>query len=238
MPLKPNTKSKLMILLPSDLPESRWLKICERVGQDPDSEPEFIDAGTKGSVFLLDDGKILKLTSDESEAQSAAIVMRNPDPVVYKVWDVFEVPVGADKLWCIVQEKLAPADRDWGEFAQLFYHWHTDLMKKLNETTTETTRRVPYINEDLVLEFVEFLEKDHGGFDRWGAQIMWLDRLSTYLQKVKIKFMDLHKDNIMKRPNSDHCVIDLGYAKSPRVHIDVVARLIARKLVAAAGLKI
>lgn len=82
--------------------------ILKRVGNQLDKEPRRLGYGAWAEVYWLQDRKkVLKLTTDESDAFAAEIVRRKPDRGLVKTYDVFAVPESS--LYGIVAEKLVDA---------------------------------------------------------------------------------------------------------------------------------
>ena len=74
---------------------------------------EELGTGTMGTAFMLTNGKVLKMTYDESEAKASALIMQHPAEHLVKIFDVFKFPtsVGNKFVFGVVKEKLEELSR-------------------------------------------------------------------------------------------------------------------------------
>jgi len=79
--------------------------ICNFIGVD--SNVKYLSSGSFGDAYSIGD-KVLKLTTDKREAQTAwnAIGLNNPGIVKY--WGVWQYPKGGDMLYVILMDKVIP----------------------------------------------------------------------------------------------------------------------------------
>lgn len=186
-----------------------------------------IGQGTRGVVFPVGGGNVLKVTGDEKEASaSSAIKGLNVDGVV-KIHDVFKF--GDHPFYGILQEKLQPLPKD--------------VVKKLNEafglTQFPLVLKKSGYDWDKAVENVEQhtknmftgIAKKYPGREKQmeerAQQVLksFFNIIDEYnirnyfdaLKKVGIDFHDFSGDNLMVRPSDGSIVlIDLGYSKMSR----------------------
>jgi len=78
-----------------------YRQIVERVGKKPGKE---LGHGTKGVVYDLGDGRVLKLTADASELEAMTLMKQSDHPNLVRVEDVFVVCRGQSGVGVVVRE--------------------------------------------------------------------------------------------------------------------------------------
>jgi hypothetical protein len=176
--------------------------------------------GTRGVVFDVGDGRILKLTRDDTEARIASSLVGNDNENLTRYYEV--VRFGDTDVYGILQEKLTPLTNE--------------EIKTLNNALVKT--RLPvwiyksgydfdkakemtkqYIKD----EYKKFVDgKKFSEAKAWINEInpLWnlLSReykirgLAAALKELGIDFHDYHGGNFMRRGNT-LVLIDLGYSR-------------------------
>jgi hypothetical protein len=184
--------------------------ILKQLGEDPGYRPKLIEQGGSAAVYSLSEGsRILKLTTDRSDAQGSLHVLRKPHRALEKVLDVFEVRNG---LYGVVAERLTPlSPQDYEEWQQLFDHIRT---KHFNLFLVLKNKG---ISEDWVKKVKEAVEK-HLGDETPFAKLRILANLAKALKKLGIHARDIHEDNFMNR-GAVPVLMDFGLSKSPKLSI-------------------
>jgi hypothetical protein len=155
---------------------------------------EELGEGRYGVAYVLGDGRVLKATTDESEATSSSILVGKKLENVAQIYDVFTM----DGAWFIVQEKLriVPVDThetDWmGFFASDLFH---DLARAESQFSSVYVAYLEWSGRERCKLSLEVL---HGVWELW---------------KEGITFFDVHPGNIGKC-GSTYVVFDLGLAES------------------------
>lgn len=217
-----------------DLSEGLKKNIYIRTGHMSFQEPEKINAGSKGTVYNLDNGLVFKLTSDASEAFAAYLLKLSPNECFYTVLDVFRIDT-VPELYGIVLEDLVPSDKEWQLFGDIFNEWHSLLTNALEERNPEKDINIYLVPKTYQL-FENTIHKKYGT-ERFSKQLSWLKCIQQHLQKLGILYLDLHGGNIMKDPKTgNHVLIYMGYSKTPPVSLDLVVDpekqiLVAKKLI-------
>jgi hypothetical protein len=202
-----------------------------------------IDSGTRGTAYELSDGRVLKATGDKSEAQSAALIKKNPSPYIFQPERVFELngkeykpgktsPRNeAGQQYFILQKKLEPLEYlrkkhtewNWNNIYKILeYELGHSIAKSI---TTSNVQDLPY---DRPLEALQKIQDESDGkleFDKFKKEItadkdtyinFWKPLLLglLHLKKLGIKFSDAGEGNIMVDPESEKpVIIDIGYSK-------------------------
>lgn len=178
-----------------------------------------LGTGTQGTAFEIQGGKVLKLTSDSSEAISSLRLKGKNTKYIAKIYDVFVFP--QTKVFGIVQEKLIKLSSH--EDQEL-----TDAIRDLSLILTLSPRSQTDFETILlkVHDWVEFEEavtdaaeysEGYANRAREALEILQkfkVDMMMSELVALGIKFRDYHSDNIMKR-GSEYVLIDIGYSRAP-----------------------
>lgn len=216
---EPKAGSPLEIFEDGERGRKLWRKLCEHFKIDPKAAQHKLGSGTQGEAFELADGRVLKLTWDEREAEAAALVARTPDPHgnVVKVFGVARIK-GFAQVWAIVMEKLQRLPKG-DPFITYSDTW--------NEFSNE---RDPPANilPEVVDQYIAEMESSYGFSDpEWEKFKQWIGEVAVYLESIGVKFHDFWHGNLMKR-GSQYVVIDLGYSISKEyAPIDTIAKILA-----------
>jgi len=179
--------------------------IFERLGET--KAPSDLGRGSYANVYWLKGNRkrILKITSDSSDAFALKHLQESPKKSLVKVHDVFEIV--PKHLWGAVTEKLSPLSSteydNWQQLREMleedeaFY----DVERTLGREGVTT--RYFYLLEQAKEKAGTVLPTDKmlESIFKWGKD----------LSSLGIKFTDLTEDNIMKKGAND-ILIDLGYS--------------------------
>jgi len=191
-----------------------------------------LGAGTKGIAYDVGGGKVLKVTSDHTEAQASHSITGDTLNNVVKIFDVFKFGKvkSNDTLYGIVQEKLAPlSSTEQKEIVELF-NFIDASSKLLTSIATETWDQ--FVNK-LYSEIEDDVTKELGvdpkspagenkirkvAANKHAAIVGKLKKYNIHgmisdLRKSNIQFADYHEGNVMKR-GSEYVINDLGMSKS------------------------
>lgn len=215
----PKGGSPLEVFEDGERGKKLWRKLCEHFGIDPKAAQHRLGTGTQGEAYELADGRVLKLTWDEKEAQAAALVARTPDPAgnVVKITGVVRIK-GYVQIWAIVMEKLQkiPAGDPFRIYADTWNEYSNSRSPPFN------------ILPETIDGFIDEMESSYGFSDpEWQKFKQWIGEVAVYLESIGVEFHDFWHGNLMKR-GSQYVVIDLGYSMS-REHapIDTIAKMLA-----------
>jgi hypothetical protein len=186
--------------------------------------------GSFGIVYRIfgDDSKVVKITGDYSEARASVKLVGNHNQTIADIYDVFAIPTGkietgkyenkfvegGPDIYGIVQEHLFPPDQEWRAFAGFWF---------------EHTNHKEYLDRSAISKVRTAWESEHDGEPLPGRFDLWITSVSNELEANGIKFYDLHSNNIMKRQNGEHVIIDLGQSVSADIHMDAISASLARK---------
>ena len=175
-----------------------WFGLANKLGIDPQQSPALLGSGTKGSAYRVGD-QALKLTTDTAEARAAAHVRKLPDPDgrVMRVSRVFVLlGLNNETGYAILTELLGPAEDAWADMADTWIGGH--ITPDSVENFFESNVKIPKsVTPELWAEYRE-----------------WLTGVARYLERIGVLFSDLWADNLMRRSDGQHVLIDLGYSES------------------------
>jgi hypothetical protein len=129
-------KGRLPVPTPLEDSQKLWEKIAKRVDHDVTKGVQQrapIIGGRRRyhhrplTSWLLSDGDVLTLTTDEMEAKVWNHLKSKRHPAMPRVYDVFAVRTKGEakaKLWAILHERLIwPVDKDWDLFVDSLFRW-------------------------------------------------------------------------------------------------------------------
>jgi hypothetical protein len=222
--------------------EKLWRKIAERLGHTGDVRQLAPVIGGRRryhhrplSSWLLSNGKVLTLTTDEQEAKVWNNLKRKRHPAMPRIYDVFAVRFAGEKrvkLWAIVHERVTwPVDDDWLRFVDSFFRWRawskgalkpaqaSDLEGFLRfiidpEATDPKVVQRHRIEHVLPWQMTKERRKDvkqrrqdvYSGPDLEG-KIEWAKAALKFLRANKVRFRDLDPSNLAKTKKGGRVVI-------------------------------
>ncbi len=183
-----------------------WKKLADAEGIQNLS---FLGKGTRGSAFGVNDVTyVLKLTTDQSEAEASSLIMQNQDPDgrVAEIFNVYKLVGAGTNSWAVTQELLSPLDPEnpkderWAEWADFWPAW---------------SRRHNYakMNDETSKMFLDEYEKKYslGSEQEWREYRQWFTGLASYLHGIGVQYHDFWHRNLLKR-GDQFVAIDFGYS--------------------------
>ena len=211
-----------IISVPGD-PQKIWAAALRRAGHKFLQEPKRLGAGSFGQVFLLDNGLVLKVTTDQSEAQASENLRRlGYDACVVRIFDVFAMAKpgefsGDPQVFGIVQEYLRYFEPNW-------YKFTSTLVRRIKIgvlTEEEVNDRYKQHKVRPNLGGGAFLTLNivrdiaiNADPKPTKIQLDWLMCLLDTFGQAKIKAGDLHYGNIMQRLDGTPVLIDVGMSRT------------------------
>ena len=168
---------------------------------------DILGSGSRGIAFKLDNGKVLKLTDDATEASASKIIMNagNTCPNIVHIYDVFQL--GDLYFYGIVLEEL---EKTPSMFKDLISYVSVTLHNcKILKTKNELTK---------IKQFVANLSS-RAKKEEIAKQLVNGTRA---LYKLNINFTDLHIYNTGMK-NGQIKIMDIGWTKSPPTKIPIMA---------------
>jgi cytidyltransferase-like protein len=199
-----------------------------------------IGQGTRGVAFDIGNNRVLKISNDVQEAIAANKLKEFNLKHVVRFFDVFRFPEEDPKLghvYGVVQEKLIPlggADSSnqqvSGESAELNnaliklqlpqtiyksgYDWDRTKQMVAEFVQSEIKRKYPqFSSDDIDRKYAEKYAAEMNGYWKICTQKFHIGDMVQELSAKGVKFHDYHAGNIMKRPNGEYVLIDIGYSK-------------------------
>ena len=199
--------------------------ILYRLKKDGYNVQKRLGEGGYGYAYLLDNGRVLKVTTDEREAKASNLIIGRNFQNVAKIFRVWRYTKYYNWFF-IEQEKLEKINKkevskwlqsDFNEFLNL-ESFLLQIFK--NEINVSEAKSILNNYEDK--EFYDFAsDMINAAKDLLSLNIIW---------------KDLHEDNIMKNGNIFK-VIDLGFSKSPGRVTDVIENFNLCELIKGVNLK-
>jgi len=175
----------------------KWERVMKRMGIAPGEQVKELGKGGHGIALQIGSDVVLKITDDKVEASAAIILKNNPMPEAYSVRDVFSIELKKNVIrlphgvrFGIVTELLQQPDLEYQEIIRGWQSFSGGW-------------------EALTPGNVKVFLADYEGYDP--AACEWLKRAAAGLVKRKIFYKDLKTNNIMKRANGEHVMIDFGH---------------------------
>ena len=177
-----------LIMIPgnifNDITKADWSKVEKRLGQSNRKKFTFINDGCYAKVYDLAKSRILKITADRSDALSSKYFMDNPNPLVVKIHDVFEL--SSIGRYFIVANKLNVLDKEWERFIFTY-----GLPNRY--TLSRLIKRFSNIEEPSLKR-----------------KLNWAKRFYNFHNSVGFCCEDLHDKNIMLDARGFPRISDLG----------------------------
>lgn len=170
-----------------------------------------IGTGTRAIVFDMDGRKVFKMTSDRSDAEAMILAKGKHLKHVAYAFKIFAFPKPNDDIFGMVMEKLLPTnERDLEEAIRDSMLWNVyekgDWNNTLFQMKALIDRRISRTDDEkrketLKIKYDKALEK---------LKQYNIPEIVNELNSAEIDFVDYSEDNIMKRSNGDHVLVDLG----------------------------
>ena len=174
--------------------------------------PAQIGRGLYGRVYWLrkQRNRVLKVTTDKSDAQACMHVLQRPQKYLVRVYDVFEIKSNA--VYGIVAEKLTPLS------ASENITWATSQALE-DSSPLPLSDYADGLCREWIDAYQNYLKEEGERLPPFIFQQMYL--WAEELARLDIVYWDLHEGNIMKRGNQT-ILVDLGYSDPPPIQIPVL----------------
>lgn len=151
---------------------------------------QYLGGGSKGYAWMVGDGLVLKITSDEQEAHAASTLVGQNHPHVGAYKHVARIS-NLD-LYAIIQEYAGEPITDFN--------------------TRKAIDTLPDKPEQIIVALKELVEKS--------SHPMWEQLLSAmqFIRDNGINFFDLHSDNVVRR-GEVYKIIDVGVGNPEAMHL-------------------
>jgi len=199
----------------------RFNKGMSALGVSPEGvdSMQVLGIGTHGTALEMPDGRVLKVTNDTKEAESAAMLMGQNFKNIVNFYDVWEF--GDTGLFGILQEKVVPLE---GGEAKAFNDalistglplWirkspdNWDQVKVMTKQHIVRSVKKKFPDNHNSPEAQQFAHEIN---DKWSALIntYGIKNMFDTLNEIGIDFHDYHAGNLMKREDGTLVLIDLG----------------------------
>ncbi len=218
--------------------------IKERLAKHGYSLDHKLGSGTYGTAYDIGNDRVLKITKDESEANSSTVIQKHPHKNIVQIYKVFKLK-NVDYLWFIEQEKLKHIDEDKieqyledkrsyenrsiggtlqklltyiSDTAYFNSHFHSLLQTDAEKLIDMIVKReMSYISAD---RFYGSFMRHKMKSDEYNFIIDMFDA-AKHLEKVGISFRDWHEGNILWK-DGNYKITDLGVSKSTGKVTDIL----------------
>lgn len=173
-----------------------------------------LGSGTQGTAYLVGGNRVLKVTADRSEADATMRLIGKRSRHIVDVYDVFQFP--NVPIFGILEERLA----------QLSQKERSELELPLAIMMRSNPRKKKW------MDIVSALADDEWFMDRAYHDLIeaGVDRIVDELAQNGIGFADYNTSNLMRKPNGDIAVIDLGFSDVDPAKVPMLERLIGSAL--------
>ena len=210
----------------------KFPKGLRKLGIDPnrvDSLPN-LGTGTHGTALDLGNGKVLKITDDQKEAQVAAALKGKDLSNIVRYYAVFSFK--DSPFFGVLQEKLKPLPKEVGnEFNEALVATGLPIWIKRAAGDFENAKKLTkeYVLSQIKKKFAgrenspEAQQYARGINEKWNLLIkkFGLRDMFNTLTQLGIDFHDYHAGNLMQREDGSLVLIDLGMSKLRGGHGDI-----------------
>lgn len=189
----------------------------------------FLGKGDNGAAYDVGNGKVMKITLDQTEAESAKSIVGRKFENIHEIFAVLKL--GDTGKYFILQENLT----------QLSKAEKSKLSKLFDAVTLEDAARMSNTWDGMIAASHKNVDEFENGDQKMHAQVerayealkaFHVDKMVAQLNEAGIRFFDFHPGNVMKRGNS-FVLIDLGEgAEAPQVSIESIVERIVRSTLA------
>lgn len=196
-------------------------KLAKRAIDVNPAELNILGKGSYGSAITVTyKGKdvVLKITGDNSEAQSSVSIMGKKLNHIVEIYDVFSFP-GQQHVYGILQERLSILSiSEKAEFKELY---------RIVEESGADDLVYEHASFDKIISKIEDMFGPGAVVDKFVSlsKRFGFEGMIDDLRESKINFRDFHSGNIMKR-GSSFVLIDLGFSRSPMAQVPMLERFI------------
>ena len=162
-----------------------------------------LGSGSFGVAYLLNDGKVLKLTKDTEEAIISNFLINKSIQHFVKIFGVFKLPITdtGEQIYAILQEKLMPVSKQDGSL----------LEKNIKVLKQVIGGSDPFIFTNKKWEEIKSLKQVQNKPDVLNyLEEIGFNNICNDLNKSGIKFVDFHSGNFMRRSDGTLVLIDIG----------------------------
>jgi hypothetical protein len=195
-----------------DITPKQWRRTAERVGfHASETLQQLGQPGAYGAAYDLHNDTVLKVTTDEVEAEVAFHLQGTETHHLIRYLDTFQIVEG--QVFGIVAEKLEEAEREWVVMAN-------DLMLQVGNVLE------PYEVHQATKEWFAGT-KSITNIER--EFVRWIRQAVAEAEALDVTIGDFHSGNIMRRKSGEYVLTDLGgQSVSPASYHDipVAARLV------------
>lgn len=227
MPTIDKTFSKL---LSSYYKDDKILEISSVIQQhigvkNPLTNMPLLGKGSYASVFWLPDRKkVLKITSDKTDATASAIVKKKPDSSLVKVYSIFQLPPGVfgeTKVWGIVNEKLTPLPSSSSNKIRAIRNLFFDS-NMVDDPTIKNVKEFYSALNNPQTKQQEYIPTymQRFGVTEQDLQDIWV-HWAKVLEKRHIIWHDFKESNVMMRGRT-YVICDLGFSTVSQQSIPVL----------------
>lgn len=202
---------------------SKFPKGMARLGIDVKAVSEMEAwTGTNGTAFDLGNGKVLKITRDQKEAATSAVLIGKELTNVVRIYAVWRFK--DTNFYGILQEKLEPLpDADGKAFNDALIA--TRLPVWIHKSGYDFERAKEMTKHHILSQVKEKFKDNanspeaqkfaHSINDKWNMLVKRFNMREMFntLKQLGIDFADFHAGNLMRRSDGTLVLIDLGQSK-------------------------
>ncbi len=178
--------------------------------------------GTNGTAFDLGNGKVFKITRDQKEAATSAVLIGKELTNIVRIYAVWRFK--DTNFYGILQEKLEPLpDADGKAFNDALVA--TRLPVWIHKSGYDFEKAKEMTKQFIISQVKERFKDNanspeaqkfaHSINDKWNMLVKRFNMREMFntLKQLGIDFADFHAGNLMRRPDGTLVLIDLGQSK-------------------------
>lgn len=189
---------------------------------------DFIGSGSYGETFVLNNGNVLKITTDKKEARAMSLLKNKETRNIVKIFNVW-LYNSLPEVFFIEQERLTDVPDKIENFVIALYQIKIktfkvpssvmDFLEYMFCSEADWEDAVEYYQNKFHLDLNYYLlylvkKNNNGKLTKFFKDML---NAKKELEKFNIKYNDFKEEHILQADNKDYKIIDLSNAKSPGV---------------------
>ena len=222
------------VYLPKEIYEyllQRNEKLQDKYGFTLPDQPKWIGSGTKGAAYKTNNGNVLKITYDRSEAKSSNLLVgKNPKYIndIYAVFEIKNYNKDMSPQNSLSTKNINQGNPLYGIYQEFLYPVTIDQFESIIWRVTGIHPPIPFrsINKEEYKKVINYTigEVKTAKIEDIKKVVTWYFNSLKELKKFGIEYDDYGSNNTKQDSRGNLKIIDLGYSKSRNIPVDVFER--------------